>query len=205
MQPPVVKWEAASSTDVIEKTIRKLRKQATGQTTNSLKKPRRSMHKAEWEYINNTITQGVQTNNSKPFWKYIESIKQDNIGVTPLKKNGSLVCDSKEKAEILLDQFQSVFTRDGGSAPPYLDPSQHPVMSDININSAGVCKLFITINRHKACGPHQIPNVILKNYADTLAQHSVTSSNSHWTQPSYPQTGALQTCRPFFFFLNIRL
>ena len=71
------------------------------------------MRKAVWEYINNTITQGLQTNNSKPFWKYIKSRKQDNIGVAPLKKNGSLVCDSKEKTEILLDQFQSVFTRYG--------------------------------------------------------------------------------------------
>ena len=41
------------------------------------------MRKAEWEYINNTITQGLQTNNSKPFWKYIKSRKQDNIGVAP--------------------------------------------------------------------------------------------------------------------------
>ena len=127
------------------------------------------MRKAEWEYINNTITQGLQTNNSKPFWKYIKSRKQDNIGVAPLKKNGSLVCDSKEKAEILLDQFQSVFTRDGGSAPPHLDPPQHPIISDININTAGVCKLLKAINPHKVCGPDQIPNVILKNCADTLA------------------------------------
>ena len=44
------------------------------------------MRKAEWEYINNTITQGLQTNNSKPFWKYIKSRKQDNIGVASLKK-----------------------------------------------------------------------------------------------------------------------
>ena len=79
------------------------------------------------------------------------------------------MCDSKEKAEILLDQFQSVFTRDGGSAPPHLDPPQHPIISDININTAGVCNLLKAINPHKAYGPDQIPNVILKNCADTLA------------------------------------
>ena len=79
------------------------------------------------------------------------------------------MCDSKEKAKILLDQFQSVFTGDGGSAPPHLDPPQHPIISDININTAGVCKLLKAINPHKACGPDQIPNVILKNCADTLA------------------------------------
>ena len=109
------------------------------------------MRKAEWEYINNTITHALQTNNSKPFWKYIKSRKQDNIGVASL------------------DQFQSVFTRDGGSAPPHLDPPQHPIISDININTAGVCKLLKATNPHKACGPDQIPNVILKNCADTLA------------------------------------
>ena len=54
------------------------------------------MRKAE--YINTTITQGLQTNNSKPFWKYINSRIQDNIGVAHLKKNCSLVCDSKEKS-----------------------------------------------------------------------------------------------------------
>ena len=86
-----------------------------------------------------------------------------------MKKNDSLVCDSKEKAEILLDQFQSVFTRDGGSAPPHIDPPQHPIISDININRAGECKLLKAINPHKACGPNQIPNVIFKNCADTLA------------------------------------
>ena len=91
------------------------------------------MRKAEWEYINTTVTQGLQTNNSKPFWKYIKSRKQDNIGEAPLKKNGSLVCDSKEKAEILLDQWQSVLTRDGGSAPPHLDPPQHPIIRDIYV------------------------------------------------------------------------
>ena len=40
MQHPMVKWEAASTTKgkAKKKTIRKLRKQTTGQTTNSSKK-----------------------------------------------------------------------------------------------------------------------------------------------------------------------
>ena len=79
------------------------------------------------------------------------------------------MCDSKEKAEILLNQLQGVFTRAGGSAPPHLDPPQHPIINDININTARVCKLPTAINPHKACGPDQMSNVILKNCADTLA------------------------------------
>ena len=36
-------------------------------------------------------------------------------------------------------------------------------MSDININTAEVCKLLKAINPHKACEPDQIPDIILKN------------------------------------------
>ena len=43
------------------------------------------VRKAEWNQINDTIIEGHQNNNSKPFWKYIKSRKQDNIGVSPLK------------------------------------------------------------------------------------------------------------------------
>ena len=39
---------------------------------------------------------------------------------------------------------------------------------DTNINTAGVCKLLEVTNPHKACGPDQIPNVILKNCDDPL-------------------------------------
>jgi hypothetical protein len=56
--------------------------------------------------------EGLENNNPKTFWKYIKSRKQDNIGVAPLKTNGQLVNDSKGKAEILMRQFKSVFTRE---------------------------------------------------------------------------------------------
>jgi hypothetical protein len=56
--------------------------------------------------------EGLQNNNSKPFWKYVKSRKQDNIGVSPLKSNEQLVDDSKGKADILINQFKSVFTRE---------------------------------------------------------------------------------------------
>jgi hypothetical protein len=64
------------------------------------------VRKAEWNlYINDTIMEGLQNNNSKPFWKYVKSRKQDNIGVSSLKSNGQLVNDSKGKADILITQF----------------------------------------------------------------------------------------------------
>ena len=50
----------------------------------------------------------MEKNKTKPFWKYVKSRKQDNIGVAPLKERGHLINNSKEKAQILIKQFSSV-------------------------------------------------------------------------------------------------
>ncbi|CAG2212034.1 unnamed protein product [Mytilus edulis] len=58
------------------------------------KEVKRQVRKAEYTYINDTIIKGLETNNTKPFWKYIKSRKTDNIGVSPLKDKGKLACES---------------------------------------------------------------------------------------------------------------
>ncbi|CAG2240290.1 unnamed protein product [Mytilus edulis] len=54
------------------------------------KECKRQVRKAEWEYINNTIMEGLENQQSKPFWKYIKSRKQDNIGYMRLRSG--LIC-----------------------------------------------------------------------------------------------------------------
>ena len=39
---------------------------------------------------NKTIQDSFENNNCKPFWRYMKAKKQDNIGVTPLKRKGNL-------------------------------------------------------------------------------------------------------------------
>ena len=53
-----------------------------------------------------------ETAKAKPknLFSYIKSTRSDNTGVAPLKKDGKLVTDTEEKANILNQQFQSVFT-----------------------------------------------------------------------------------------------
>ena len=41
-------------------------------------------------YINSAILEGMEKNNTKPFWKYVKSRKQDNIGVSPQKNEDTL-------------------------------------------------------------------------------------------------------------------
>jgi hypothetical protein len=71
------------------------------------KECKRNLRKAEWEYINSNIIEGLINNNTKPFWKYVKYKRQDSGGIAPLK----LILDSLWKAAILQDQFKSVFTK----------------------------------------------------------------------------------------------
>ena len=45
---------------------------------------------AEKNYINNTIQDSLEENNTKPFLKYFKARKQDNTGALPLKGGGWL-------------------------------------------------------------------------------------------------------------------
>ena len=79
------------------------------------------LKKAEDEYVHKAILEGLKNKDSKPFWRYVKSRKRDNIGVSPLFSNGKLESDSKTKADILLNQFSSVFTTDDSTDMPPVD------------------------------------------------------------------------------------
>jgi hypothetical protein len=95
--------------------------------------------------------EGLQNNNSKPFWKYAKSRKQDNIGVSPLKSNRQLVNDSKGKADILINQFKSVFTREDNKTLPKTTKHISKSIPDLEIRSEGIEKLLKNINPSQSC------------------------------------------------------
>ena len=80
------------------------------------KECKRHLRKAEWDYVSTNIIDGLNNNNIKPFWKYVKSKRQE--AGEPLKKGTNLISDSKGKAELLLNQFKSVFTKPTNNALP---------------------------------------------------------------------------------------
>ena len=124
---------------------------------------------AEMDNVNKTIQEGFDNNNSKPFWRYIKSKRQDNIGTVPLKRKGTLFSVSKDKAQIFVEQFRSVFTKMGNRVLPGLPRIFKHELPDLNITTSGVEKLLQKINTSKAIGPDNISNMILKNCAKQLA------------------------------------
>ncbi|CAG2210038.1 unnamed protein product [Mytilus edulis] len=55
------------------------------------KECKKQLRKAEYEYVNQNIFEGLNNNDTKPFWKYIKSKRQDSGGIAPLKKGTNLV------------------------------------------------------------------------------------------------------------------
>lgn len=90
---------------------------------------RQELSQAEWQYINTTIQEGLDRNNTKPFWSFIKPRKQDSPSITPLKENDKLFGDSQSEADILLKQFKSVFTKDTNKTLPNLPPPPPPISS----------------------------------------------------------------------------
>ena len=93
-----------------------------------------------------------------------------NLFVAPMKQMGQLLNDSKDKAQILVDQFKSVFTKHDNSTslPEVKKKAKHPILP-LRITTPGIEKLLSNINTSKANGPDNISNIILKTCASQLA------------------------------------
>ena len=133
------------------------------------KECKRQLRQTEWQHINEVIDQGLQENNTKPFWNYVKSKKEDNIGIAPLKDKGNLVRDCKGRAEILVDQFLSVFTKEDSRDLPEVSSRVADDIPHLTIGEDGVVKLLCNIKISKAPGPDGHPNRILQECAAEIA------------------------------------
>jgi hypothetical protein len=128
--------------------------------------------KAYWQYLENIICydESIETvQKQKQFWNYIRNTKKDSSGVAPLRSDGLLVDDTKDKAEILNRQYFSVFTPEDTDEqlPPLNDNFQS--MPEIKATILGTEKLLKNLDPTKATGPDQIPARILKQFAAEFA------------------------------------
>ena len=107
---------------------------------------------------------------SKRFWSYIKHQKQGSNGASPLKgPDGLLHSDTSSKAEILNNQFHSVYTKEDLSNMSSKGDSPHPTRDTIHVGVNGVCKLPKRLKVHKATGPEAVPTRFLLGFAVELA------------------------------------
>ena len=121
----------------------------------------------------------------------MQTSKQDSKCIAPLKKDGKLYSDTVDKANVLNQQFQSVFTPKSPlklsqlafmavqdlSDNDTIDPSQilreclsaTPHMESITVSTNGIAKLLKYLNPNKAAGRDQIKALVLQKLLDGIA------------------------------------
>ena len=111
-----------------------------------------------------------------------------------MKEGSSLMPDSKTKARLLTEQFKSVFTPSDNSPPPELNGKLYDSITEIIVDQCGITKLLKNHDPSKACGPDDIPTVVLKSCADSVApaitatfQRSISTGTlpTDWLQHNY--------------------
>ena len=114
-----------------------------------------ALRKAFNSYIENMISEApsdAMDPDSRPpkpkrFFSYLKSLPKSGDGVAPLKSNGILVTENLDKANILNNQFVSVFSQDNGCAIPDKGVSNHPTMPNITIIGRIVISIFVIKRR----------------------------------------------------------
>ena len=128
----------------------------------------------------------------------IKAKRCDQTGVSPLKEGNLLYSDPTSQADILNNQFASVFTIDDTSNLPDLGPSPYPPMDGITINSQGIVKLLKNLNPHKATGPDGIPARLLKEIAEDIAPAITLLYQASLDQGTVPSTWKKALVVPIF-------
>ena len=156
------------------------------------------IRKAHNEYVERKLIRGLDEGSTKPFWRYVKSLRRDTSGIGSLKQDGKLHNDPKAKAEILNNQFRSVFTKPSDAQIPEPQGSRAPNLPPLEINCNGVYKLLSKLNVHKAMGPDQIPNIFLKETAIHTAELLTFIFNQSISTHTLPRDWLQANINPLF-------
>ena len=96
----------------------------------------RSLRKCRSEHLK-AIGDNLMICNSKPFWKFIKSLRHSSTCVLSLNTINGTATSTIDKADALSNQFQSVFTKEDCSNLPTLNSSPTKSMLPIHISPEG--------------------------------------------------------------------
>ena len=135
-------------------------------------------------YIRNMVSEPGSKN--KKLYSYIKGMKCDSSGVATLKKDGTNYSEASDKAEILNDQFASVFTREDCSNIPSMGNSLKSEAPPLVIQENGVKKILEGLNPHKASGPDEISSRFLKEMASSISPALTLIFQASYDQGTVP-------------------
>ena len=89
------------------------------------------------QYFDDILNTSI-TDNPKKFYSYIKQKKSGQSNIPVLKRNTEILSEPKDKANVLSDQYTSVFTREPHGQLPDIDGAHIPPMTDNKFTSPGV-------------------------------------------------------------------
>lgn len=131
-------------------------------------------------------------------------MKASNVGVPPLKVNGLLITNPKDKAQALNDQFNSAFsegkhyTDEEIATKCQLPETKAPPISDISVNTVGVEKLLRNLDPSKAPGPDGITPRILQLLSHEIAPPLTTIFNRSLETAEVPSAWKSANVSPIY-------
>ena len=126
--------------------------------------------------------------NSKAFWKYVNSSKRTRSNLPDLKcSNGTFASSDQQKADALNHQFASVFTEEDKDHYPQADELniQH-MLENIEVTECQVKEKLQKLRSDKAPGPDKVHPHILKSFADVLSKPLTIIFNQSLSQKNLP-------------------
>ena len=132
----------------------------------SIKQATRECRKARKEFEDKLADE----KNPKAFYKYVNSRRKVNVGISNLKcEDGTVINNDSEKAEELSKYFHSVFVKENTyNLPTIGNRSNGHTVSDINISEDIILKLLDAVDVNKSCGPDLLHPRVLKELRHVL-------------------------------------
>ena len=149
---------------------------------------------------NNYVLSLLDSHNkcTKKFWKYIKGLHKEQISINTLHLNGEIHTDSEIKANILNNQFVSVFTEEDRLPLPNLSGEPIPNIAQLSVEVEGVLSLLTNIDPHKATGPDNIPPRLLRETAYQMAPLLTFIFQSSLDQGKLPADWKLANITPLY-------
>ena len=107
--------------------------------------------------------------NPKAFFSFVNSAKTSRVKIGPLKdKDGNIVIDPREQAEILNSHYATVFTRSEGDLPVKRNVTEN-ILDDIDMSVERVMDTIDELKENSAPGPDKISNKIIRELKEQIA------------------------------------
>ena len=176
LQKPWISREVKALMRKRDKLFKRQRKTGRTQDIRHYRETKARLQKADcqsyWNFVDHIIDKGDPEQEHKPkqkrFWSFIKSLRKDSSGIAPLKENGRLHAEPKDKANILNRQYESTWTKEDKSSIPSPEGTPFPSMPEIEVTNEGVVKLLLKLNPNKASGPDLLPARVLKEMATEI-------------------------------------